>query len=557
MNKSLKIILISTIILMISIHLFLSFNIHIDYYDSFDYLRNARAIIEKNNNTYAYTAIRPILIPFIEIPFLKLFKSPNTIIKSIHFLYFTISFFTIVLIYKLSHLLTSKAQTYLTISLFAPIGLLSNKLFTHYFFFGMPDISTSFLIILLLYFTNKLKNKKDTNKVGLIFLILILLSLTKFYFLIFSMFYTVFLYYFYKIKTKKLFIFFISILAIFIIAHILPLIYIGCKNPLQRSAKTIYKLSFYKYNNQNESPIEYFITIINSASVIYLVLFAIGFTAIIKNKEKSFLPSLFIFISILLLISLYSHKESRYIMPILPSFYLVCAYGIGNLNQLIKNKIIHYSILTLIAFLSIFNWFSEINKFKSRIYYTNYNAKLAQAVIKLNTQSKIIWFGNFITLSPKNLGKLLIQKNDDFMYKFHISSNTIYALSGLPCVFAYTNVEKDYLFPPEYINLDKIKYCIFADTASNTKLPAFGIYKTYKLKFKQLINKKFITIQKTKEKILISIKKYYSAKIIVFLNDETIKIRLKNGKNTPIPKNIFNKILNKPTKFQTLNLINN
>ncbi|MBN1522071.1 MAG: hypothetical protein JW928_06015 [Candidatus Aureabacteria bacterium] len=432
----------------------LSLFLRVEYYDSFDYLRNALAMIQKNSSPEGYVAFRPALLPVLEIPLLFLFTPPEqtkALMTSVHLLGAFIALLTSLSVFFIFKKHVGQKKSFLIMLVFV-----SNALFVHYAPFGMADILATLCLSWAIFFTWKAGESSNFFYVLTIFFFFLLASACKFYLAFIGILYSFFLcFYLKKIPSWKIMINSIFLLIFFFTIHLYPLYHIGSANACSGFFQALTGQVGYSVSSLKEAPTEYFYAALFSMKLPASLFVLAGLLCRIVRRRKKDYPLFFLLMLLLLFILSYKHKESRYLMPLLPllSYFSVRGlYGMISFSRLMlkeKNSVrfIKAALFLMLTMSCLYSWSSENIKFFDPVFYYPLQENLARkAAFRNPEQQRMFWFNFFYTISPKNRKDLLLHSGDEFMYRFHTSANAMYVLSGIPCRFV-----NEELFPGTFL----------------------------------------------------------------------------------------------------------
>jgi hypothetical protein len=461
-SRSMKRLFYATLLLLLLAPFVLSFIIRVDYYDSYDYLRNALALVQKNTAPDGYVSFRPVLLPLLECILVKFSPPPDharRLMCSVHLLLSLISFLTVVSLFFLIKKFSSPLA-----ALFSAVFLASNSLFVHYAPMGLVDILAALCIIWAAYFFCRLISTPGTGRqfylLAGLFIFLLLASSCKFYFVLYSLVFSILL----ILKKRQYFISLIlinlSFFALFFAFHLLPLYILDKPHPIRLLVSALLQQSSYAYPEAAESPADYFYSLFSSVKFPGIILIILGIIFSGIHKLRTFDWAV-VAISACLLLPLlfFNHNESRYLMPVMPFAAYFSAKGALWLYALLKTSmrktllrktprfmaaLLSFSLLSTVYY----SWGSELLKFVDPVYFIPLQESLAKATASHAVKGNVsLWLNRFYSLSPFSNKLKRFSRADEFMYFFDTSANTIYSLSGSPCSFAHSSFFEGTILP--------------------------------------------------------------------------------------------------------------
>ncbi|MBN2145313.1 MAG: glycosyltransferase family 39 protein [Candidatus Aureabacteria bacterium] len=456
-EKAIRIFSICALVFFSIMSLFYATRLEIEYYDGLEYLNAARFIRQHGQNLYLYNLIRPPLLPLVyfctvdEHAKTEAFGHYNplrkphvlSVILSIFLLYFLYWFFREIVGHSLSFFLT---------------GLFSfNRIFIHYAPFVMADIpGTLFLMMGMLLFIRARKKESGTVS-ALSALCFALAALTKFFYLItipilLAYALTLLFQKTISVKTKKqLFILPVLTAGLFYLFCFATMVFLFGKEMKFHAMLKDILFNQTKVNLASfcQEPIMEYVEALLQSSGIGVMLFALAgfffFLFTTKIPGISFY-TLWILTAATALLSA-AHKEPRYIMPLLPAWYLFSGIGIREVGKWITHKgpgprIKRYAapvITSMVILFSLPPAYKEHQQFNDPIYYKPFIRTTARTISQLvSPEQKIFWYPSdaYYSLYPQSCRFI---QGDDFFYFFHMGYPVLPFYTGRSLIPIFKN----------------------------------------------------------------------------------------------------------------------
>jgi hypothetical protein len=429
------------IVWMLLFSLFMAWNLTVEYYDGYDNLNSASVIGRKISSPELYSLTRPPMVPLLYswiVPGPEDFKNEElNPLRLPHCFAVCLSFCCLVASFAFLRTALGSAS----MALLGVFLISQNRLFIHQAPFAGTDIPTTLFVTLGLWLYLKAQSRPQSP--GLPWLCggcFAFAALSKFGFwgaLI-------------PLTISWLFLGRRSVgpsRTLFwpvVITLVFPGIFLFCfyritfgdrVDALSAILNAFYDQLFVHgiHSSQAESPMEYFCALRTGAGWIVTLLALLGI--VLAFRDRSFLARFlliwtFSFGGMLLLAQ---HKEPRYLLPLIPVFYLWALSAAiklaAGMQKLMEQRtpfwpglLTRSGLLVLLASASL-PAAEEYRRFQDPVYFTPFTREIAKTINhKASPTTKVFWYPDqrYYTLRPT---KAEFCPGDDYFYCYHLCAN--------------------------------------------------------------------------------------------------------------------------------------
>ncbi|EKD27667.1 MAG: hypothetical protein ACD_79C00643G0005 [uncultured bacterium] len=421
-----KAIIIIALLFIFSVSLF----IQNETYDAYEYLLGAKSLVLGKIDWYNF--IRPFGVSWLAFPFTFIFPDVEQsyfLFRILHLQWFFITLFYFFIAYKIFSWESNNSYALIPLAL-----LLSSRLVIRYGWSVLSDIPAALLIAIC--FLIIINNGNNVN----IFIIGLLLGLAanfKIYLILmlFPIMFSIWIVNKNEISIKifiKLIIVAFSSIIFFLFIQIFSAYYLTggqfiSYDNWMKFFKLLLNIGGVKNNilYEGEHFWEYFYFFIKISGYLSLPFFILGVFLNVKNFKKNNLILLIWLTSNLLFLICSSHKEARYLFPLLIPFYWFVSEGIIFMFYLLRNKVQNKLIRILLhslIFLSfIIPMLKEFYAFSSTSLYKPIQQGFSKELnAESNNYENLYFFGYHY---PLFLFKGDFSKYDEFYYIYHYGQN--------------------------------------------------------------------------------------------------------------------------------------
>lgn len=488
-----------------------SWSLTIDYWDGFAQLVNAKEMAKRGE---LYFAFRPLFSSLVNVPLLMLERyglSLHAIFRLSHLLSFTMGLGLLLVFYRFLRTTFTPG-----VSIFATLLLSLNRLFIHYTPFTMTDIPAALFFALSLFLYLRLKEKKSLA-LRIYFIISTTLALlTKFnmgLLLPTILSYELLL----AARDKRSFkevsgnireflSCFLLATLLFVGVHLLVFTYIFKNSSLE--SLNILKNNFFPTLDSFSTSMHknitggffgsfsvYLSVLLKSSGVVPLILFFLGSVAgLFRRRNEDILCLIWLILFFSVMSFMFTHRESRYILPLLFPIYYFAANFLDLLTKRLLPFARHQKIMAgiagcLLLLPSVNAALVEYKHFLDPIYRTPFVTEVSriarEAVLKGN---RVFWWGSMYPLFPKDY---VFIPEDPHFYIYHFHQNAIHFFGAkppfhiqgdYPFFYQGTHPKKHYFLKSGDICLLSFPYVVVTDSLPQ-KMPPFIVLEAKRIEF--------------------------------------------------------------------------
>jgi len=422
----------------------IAWTLRVDYYDAYDILNNARAIL--THNPEWYTPLRSVLLPIALMPVIAIGKgigTPYFAFISSHLLAVTLTLLFLWTSYRLARFHFNRSN-----ACWVVVFLALNPLLIHL----APAIKEAipgalFTALAFYFYLRSLKrNKQYTQWLSGLFiaaamltrynLIPVLFPVIALHGILCGFFPTPFIKSQPGVSTgrlpEKIFIFFVLPSILFFLIPTILYTAMGWATLIEAPRMFITGLFSHQALGESESALENYAFLIKAFNWPFIVIAVVGLLVSWRKRQTSA-----IFFSIWFVVFFLFHtyfigdKIARLLVPMLMPFCFLGIWGmtwlVGILLKAVKSSGsgTYLGLIIILPFLALSgkDGIAEYLKFQDPVYTSDFHGKVSRYAARLADENKIFWMGPFYAVNPKDY---VFHPKDESAYIYHFHRNAFY-----------------------------------------------------------------------------------------------------------------------------------